>query len=91
MCSPCLASLETTSRLLEGVSLSGPVAVHFAITKVPRIRVLSGSPDLTNMGNGGAWCGFHARKEPADFGSRVILPTVYGNHPLIRFNLIAFF
>jgi hypothetical protein len=26
---PCLSSFETTYRVLDGVSLNGPVAVHF--------------------------------------------------------------
>jgi len=27
-----------------------------------------GSPNLTNLGTGSAWCAFHARKKPADYG-----------------------
>jgi len=48
-------------------------------------RVLSGSPNLTNLGTGGAWFGFHAREKPADYGSRMGSPMVFGSHPLIRF------
>ncbi len=79
---------HTTSRLRTTYSPGGSFEVHFAIGKIPRVRVLSGSPDLTNLGTGSASFGFHAREKSADYGSRVGLPTVCGSHPLIRFVIV---
>ena len=62
---------HTTSRLRTTYSPGGSFEVHFAIGKIPRVRVLSGSPDLTNLGTGCASFGFHAREKSADYGSRV--------------------
>ena len=62
---------HTNCRLWTSYSLERTLEVHFAIRKELRVRVLSGSPDLTNLGTGCASFGFHAREKSADYGSRV--------------------
>jgi len=62
---------HTNGRLWTSYSLERTLEVHFAIRKELRVRVLSGSPDLTNLGTGCASFGFHAREKSADYGSRV--------------------
>ena len=45
-----------------------PLYDRFTTRILYLVRVLLGSPNLTNLGTGGAWGGFHARKKPADYG-----------------------